>query len=276
MPSSLPSKTFVPLYSQLARFIEQKIDANVYPPGSRLPTENVLAAEHGISVITVRGALKMLIESGRVERFPGKGTFVLEKPPIRAAWGLGSIGDIDMTTTHSEMKTLSSRLIVPDPWILEAFSQTASVRVHWMRNVRSVENERFMVSDVYHHPELTSLVRAVRFRELVRERKLVVMALCEAAGITLGEIRQSLSAALADEGLAKALLVAVGEPLLVVERLFIASDGRVIQVGKTHYRVDHYRYNFNLRPIEERPAQSASARRRLLDGGPAGQVLAGP
>jgi len=78
--AAVPGKTFLPLYSQLARAIEQKIESNVYPPGSRLPTENELAKEYGVSVITVRGALKVLIEKDRVERFSGKGTFVLEKP----------------------------------------------------------------------------------------------------------------------------------------------------------------------------------------------------
>lgn len=268
-------KTFVPLYSQLARLLEQRIDENAYPPGSRLPTESALAEEHGVSVITVRGALKVLIEKGRVERFPGKGTFVLEKRPIRAAWGLGSIGDIDMTTIQSDMTTLGAGKVAPPDWVRDAFGHEERVEVPWMRNVRAIARERFMVSDVYHRREFAALVRSHRFRTLMQERKLVVMALCELEGIALGEIRQSLSATLANEDIADALLIESGQPLLVMERLFLATDGRVIQVGKTHYRVDHYRYNLNLRPIEERRATASSARRRVLDEGAANQVLAG-
>jgi GntR family transcriptional regulator len=259
-----PRKSFVPLYSQLARLIEQRIDSNEYPPGSRLPNGNDLAAQHGVSVITVKGALKVLIEKGRIERFAGKGTFVLEKRPLRAAWGLGSIADIDLTTTASEMTMLASGLTTPPPWILEAFGCKPGTALPWMRNTRAVQDERFMVSDVYHHPDLTSLVRGAPFKKLLRERKLVVMALCEIAGMTLGEIRQSLTAMLAGEDMAQTLRIPVGEPLLVVDRLFISEDERVIQVGRSHYRVDHYRYDLNLRPIEPTQAATSSGRRRLL------------
>ncbi len=269
-----PRKTFVPLYSQLARLIEQRIDSNEYPPGSRLPNGNTLAAQHGVSVITVKGALKVLIEKGRIERYPGKGTFVLEKRPLRAAWGLGSIADIDLTTTASEMTTLASGLPTPPPWVLEAFGCRPGTTLPWMRNTRSVQDERFMVSDIYHHPDLASLVRGAPFKRLMRERKLVVMALCEIAGMTLGEIRQALTATLASEEMAQTLGIPVGEPLLVIDRLFISEDDRVIQVGRSHYRVDHYRYDLNLRPIEPGPAANASARRRLLQPPPQAEITA--
>ena len=55
-----------------------------------------------------------------------------------------------------------------------------------------------------------------------------------------------------------------GAPLLVIDRLFVTDDERVIQFGRSHYRVDHYRYDFNLRPIEPTHAAAASGRRRLL------------
>lgn len=264
MNSRATDKTFMPLYSQLADLLERKLDANEYPPGSRMPTENELAEEHGVSVITVRGALKVLIEKGRVERFAGKGTFVLQKDAVRAAWGFGSIADIDMTSVHSEMETLATGPTNAPQWVLQAFGETADVQLPWMRNVRSVDGERFMVSDVYHRREFAVLVRGDRFRKLVQERKLVVMALCELAGIALGEVRQSMSATVATESIAEALRVETGQVLLVVERLFLGTDGRVLQAGQTHYRVDHYRYDLNLRPIEETRAASAGARRRLL------------
>jgi DNA-binding GntR family transcriptional regulator len=265
MDSLLPRATFVPLYYQLASLLEQKMDSNEYPPGSRLPTEVQLAADFNVSVITARSAMKMLLDRGRVERFPGKGTFVLERGPVRATWGLASIADIVMTTANSQMTTLSSAVVEPPEWVWRAFRLPVSERLHWMRNTRSVEQERFMVSDVYHHPNLTPLVNCMQFRERVAERKLVVMAVCEMAGVTLGEIRQSLGAALASGDLAGSLQVAEGSPLLVVERVFLGGDGSVLQVGKTHYRVDHYRYDLDLRPIEEGSHSERSPRRSLIN-----------
>jgi GntR family transcriptional regulator len=268
MDSARPRSTFVPLYYQLANLLEQKMDASEYPPGSRLPTETQLATEFDVSIITARSAMKMLLDRGRVERFPGKGTFVLERGPVRATWGLASIADIVMTTANSQMKTLSSDIVVSPDWVWRALGLGASENLHWMRNTRSVKSERFMVSDVYHHPSLTPLVRGAQFGKLVKERKLVVMAVCELAGLTLGEIRQSLSASLASGDLAQALRVDEGSPLLVVDRVFLAGDGSVVQVGKTHYRVDHYRYDLHLKPIEEGRRSERSPRRDLMS--PAG------
>ncbi len=267
------STTFVPLYYQLATELERKIDAGEYPVGAQLPTESKLAAMYGVSAITARGAMKVLLDKGRVERFAGRGTFVLPREPIRAAWGLGSIAEIDMTTSQSEMTTLSSGVVEAPDWVWRGFGLDRPERLHAMRNVRSVQNERFMMSDVYHHPAMTPIVRSRNFRRLLRERKLVVMALCESAGVALGEIRQSLWATRAPDDIADALLVAPGDPLLVVDRVFLATDGQAIQMGRTHYRVDHYRYNLNLRPIDEGSHATKTTGRRLLR--PAAQAPAG-
>lgn len=183
-------RTVIPLYHQLAGLLEQKIDAGDYPPGSQLPPESRLADEYGVSVITVRGAMKLLQDRGRVERFAGRGTFVLERGAVRAVWGLGSIADIDMTTIRSDMATLARRVVEPPEWAWRAMGLKSARAVHWMRNVRSVQDERFMVSDVYHHPDLTHIVDSPRFRRELREIKLVVVALSKLAAIPLGEIRQ--------------------------------------------------------------------------------------
>lgn len=259
-----PKSTFVPLYYQLANLLEQRIDSNEYPPGARLPTEAQLSSEFGVSIITARNAMKTLTDKGRIQRFAGKGSFVIERGLARSPWGFGSIDDIIMTTANSEMTTLSTGLVEAPSWALKSFKLSGQASVHWMRNVRAVDGKRFMVSDVYHHPDLTPVVRGPRFRKLVKQKKLVVMAVCEMTGTSLGEIKQSLSASIASSDIAATLLIKRGLPLLVVERVFLSADGRVLQVGRTHYRVDHYQYDLNLRPMEEANRIDPNSRRKLI------------
>lgn len=262
---SLPSKsTFVPLYYQLANLLEQRIDSGEYPPATRLPTEAQLSTEFGVSIITARNAMKILTDKGRIQRFAGRGSFVIERSPVRSPWGFGSIDDIVMTTANSELATLSTGIVEAPGWVLKSFKLSAPTSVHWMRNVRSVGGKRFMVSDVYHHPNLTQIVRAPKFRKLVKQKKLVVMAVCEMAGTSLGEIKQSLSAAVSSSDIAATLLIKRGLPLLVVERVFLSADGEVLQVGRTHYRVDQFQYDLNLRPMEEVSQVDPSPRRKLI------------
>lgn len=63
-------------YGALAAAIRQRILAGEWPPGTALPAETSLAAEHGVALGTLRRALELLAEQGLIERRHGRGTFV--------------------------------------------------------------------------------------------------------------------------------------------------------------------------------------------------------
>ncbi len=63
-------------YGALAAELRQRIVEGHWPPGSALPAEQRLAAEHGVALGTLRQALGVLAEEGLVERRHGRGTFV--------------------------------------------------------------------------------------------------------------------------------------------------------------------------------------------------------
>jgi GntR family transcriptional regulator len=66
----------IPLYHQLARILAAKIETGEYAPGSRIPSEHILAGEYGIGRPTVRQATDLLIRKGILARKRGAGTFV--------------------------------------------------------------------------------------------------------------------------------------------------------------------------------------------------------
>lgn len=63
------------LYGQLANRIRASIAAGEFAEG-RLPTESQLCAQYGVSVATVRRAVRELVAEGLVRRRQGAGTFV--------------------------------------------------------------------------------------------------------------------------------------------------------------------------------------------------------
>ena len=63
-------------YAALAVAMRARIVAGEWPPGSAIPAEQTLAAEHGVALGTMRRALDLLAEQGLVERVQGRGTFV--------------------------------------------------------------------------------------------------------------------------------------------------------------------------------------------------------
>ena len=75
----LDEQNVVPLYKQLIGELEGKIAQGIYQPGEQLMPESDMAKSFGVSLITVRKALKELVDKGLIERQQGKGTFVAKK-----------------------------------------------------------------------------------------------------------------------------------------------------------------------------------------------------
>lgn len=66
----------VPLYSQIEKILENKIETGVWPEGYQLPTENELAKSFEVSNITIKRAIMNLVDRGMLYRQRAKGTFV--------------------------------------------------------------------------------------------------------------------------------------------------------------------------------------------------------
>src|SRR5277367_3910888 len=64
-------------YEQLAAQLRDAIDSGRYPAGSKLPTIIEIAAETGLSPMTIRRAFRVLAGEGLVRIVPGRGTFTI-------------------------------------------------------------------------------------------------------------------------------------------------------------------------------------------------------
>ena len=70
------SESFIPVYYRLAEDIKQQIISGQLKPGDMIPTEAQLCNQYGISRMTARQGIKLLVEEGLVESFRGKGSFI--------------------------------------------------------------------------------------------------------------------------------------------------------------------------------------------------------
>src|SRR5690625_1490006 len=82
MSKLLNHETFEPLYHQLKRIIEKKIESGEWGPGDKISSEHELKNKYKISRNTVQKALDELVQEGVLERKQGRGTFV-SKPRIK-------------------------------------------------------------------------------------------------------------------------------------------------------------------------------------------------
>jgi GntR family transcriptional regulator len=89
------------LPTQLAEALRTRILSGAFRPGQRLPSEQTLSDEAGVSRPTVRAALRILSASGFVRVRPGAGTFVTPRGPGVVA-GLQELRS--MTATIAEQR----------------------------------------------------------------------------------------------------------------------------------------------------------------------------
>ncbi|MDN5918611.1 MAG: FCD domain-containing protein [Pseudonocardia sp.] len=74
----------VPLSTQLAERMRDRIDSRDWPVGMRIPAESALVAELGVSRNSVREALRSLVHAGLLDARPGDGTYVRARSELRA------------------------------------------------------------------------------------------------------------------------------------------------------------------------------------------------
>lgn len=78
-------------FEELASQLRSQILSGAWTPGTKLPTENELIQETGLSLTTVRRAYEALVAEELVTRRRGAGSFVAEHRPAREA-GQGRVG----------------------------------------------------------------------------------------------------------------------------------------------------------------------------------------
>lgn len=114
------------LYNAVVRQITAMIDSGQFPPGSRLPGERDLAAQLGVSRVTVREAQIALQAQRRIEVRTGSGAKVLA--PSAGGGGLPDVNAFELTQARtlfeSEAAALAATIISDEEVaVLEALVQ---------------------------------------------------------------------------------------------------------------------------------------------------------
>ena len=103
---------YEPAYLHIANTIAEQIGAGVYRPGDQLPTEPQLRATFGVSPVTVRRAVNILLDRGLVTTTQGKGTFVRSLDMGEAVFRLQEITDMWTEDDASvDVRLLEARIV---------------------------------------------------------------------------------------------------------------------------------------------------------------------
>jgi GntR family transcriptional regulator len=135
MPDQINKYLSEPAYSQLATILRRQIADGMYPPGGRIPSESTISRQHGISIMTVRQAISLLLEQGLVERVQGSGTFVKRLTLTESRFDLDSVRDIFRDPERTRVKVLSIKLERADQKTAEFLQLPGGERVIVIRRL---------------------------------------------------------------------------------------------------------------------------------------------
>lgn len=228
----------LPLYQRVQSVLREAIQVGSFARGGGLPPERELAGALGISRVTVRTAVKGLVDEGLLESRQGAGTFV--RPhidmPLKALTSFTE--DMRERGLRATSKLLDAHEGLATPQEREMLSLTDGDLVTRLYRLRSAEGKPLSI-------ELAVLARDI----LAPDEDFGVSLYEYLAKRDLRPVRaiQRLRAELIEIEYARLLEVMPGAAGLYVERQTFAQSGRPIEFVRSRFRGDAYDFVAELR-----------------------------
>jgi GntR family transcriptional regulator len=238
----LISDSHVPKYAQIADIFRQRIARGVWVKGLRLPANEDLAAEFGVSRVTIRQAVELLARDGVIEAQQGRGTFVTgtlkQDRWLKVETTLSDLAEVYRDTSPEIINISESRTDAP----LFAEDGKPAPKYVFMRRVHSRKQRPYCVISIYLDERIFR-----RFPKRFRNET-VIPILHELRDPAIETARQTLTIGTADLEAARLLQVPLNSPVAEVRRVFTTADRTVIYLGEVTYRGDFIRIDMDLRP----------------------------
>lgn len=231
-----------PRYYRLKQALEDRIQSGEFQPGDRFPTDDQLCHEYHLSRGTVRRAVDILVEDGRLRREQGRGTFVSRARLSPVFFRLSDFAE--------EMRRQGRR---PGTRLLRARVLPAgheiAARLHVPAGEKVIEIARLRLADdkpiAYETRHLAhSLCPTLLAEDL--ERESIHSLLIDKYNIPLIRACHTIEARLLSGQEAELLQVEPGAPGFTVDRITYTVCDRLVTWYRTFYRGDEYRFTAEL------------------------------
>ncbi len=230
-----------PLYLRVYRIVADQIASGVLAGGDRLPAERALCEQLGVSRATVRRALGELADDGLIESSIGRGSFVSSGPLVEPPNALLSLTELG-----------SRRGLVPTARVLSAGVRAATVEESEAFGIAPGAElfvlERLRMLDgvpVAVDASRVPLARAPRLVAVDFATASLYATLTEAGAppTRAGYTVEALPAAGPEAAL---LSIETDTPVLVTLTTAYDPADRVVELCRTVYRGDRYRFRATL------------------------------
>ncbi|MCB5167126.1 GntR family transcriptional regulator [Streptomyces bambusae] len=237
-PDSVVLNRKLPLWYQVSQSLRASILGRSPDASLRLPTEERLAEHYGVSVLTMRQALKELEAEGLISRHRRRGTFI--EPGAQRGAPVRLLGSVDAIVAQQsgERTTVLGQERGPVPGELAPYFPDAAEVVTYRRLRR--DGKTGEPTNWAENAVLPELAEAVDLADL--ERWPMTKVLRDVVGVKISRITDTVEARLADPVTADLLDVPLLSPILHYTGVTYDADGRVVDVARIRYRGDRFSF----------------------------------
>lgn len=230
-PASLDFRQFsqgAPLYEAVKQYFEERIRTGALVPNDRIPSENEIVADFGVSRMTANRALRELAAAGKIVRVHGVGSFVAEPKPSSTLLDVRNIADeIRERGHHHEVRVALLEACKATPVLQDAFGLGARAKLYHSVMIHLENGMPIQIENRYVNPAIAPDYLKQDFSQQTAN-----VYLTQCAAIT--NIDVSVEAVLPSEDEAAQLQIAASEPCLRLQRRTWNNDRVVTVVFALH------------------------------------------
>jgi GntR family histidine utilization transcriptional repressor len=154
MKRELAENDSTPLYAGVKQVILDRIQSGEWPQKYRVPSENELVVELGVSKMTANRALRELANEGELVRIQGVGSFVAERKGYSALFEVRNIAEEIAERGHvHEASVVVLAQETASPEVADALELAIGAAVFHSLIVHSENGVPVQIEDRFVHPE---------------------------------------------------------------------------------------------------------------------------
>lgn len=240
-------------FKSISDEIVSRIRSGEFLPGDKVPSENEIISQYGVSNTTARKALLEIELNGWARRIKGKGTFVLNRTEDRHL--LRTLGSIEDTRVgfHEKLKAegFEPRNIILEKTVLQQgvsseingkhyIIEGPVLKIHQLRyaNEMVMKNETKYIS-LKHCPRIQLLPTEISYYKIYEDKY----------QLKVTNIRQTLGTELLQpEDERNHFDVSTPIAVFILDSAVLAGHDLVIELEKSYYRGDKYRFAIEANP----------------------------
>lgn len=232
----------LPRYYQVYLTLRDWIHNGNYRSGTKLPTESELCETFGVSRITVRKAVDLLVTDKLVRREQGRGTFVTGNdatPPLTGDMGQ-LLKRLDALAQRSEVRDVAVSQLIADEDTRLDLNLEAGADVTCVSLVRVLQGKTIGRSRTYFPADLDVEIIADEINSFS------MVSVLDRNGIEIISADQVIGATLADMQDATVLGCTVGTPLVRIRLIVFDKNYRPVERHDAVYLADFYQHRIHL------------------------------